>query len=186
MTSILKVTEIQDPTNSNTALSIDTSGVVSRGVVPAWFLTLGTSAESRTVAAEAAIQFAVQTDSGFNPTYIQGGASVSSGVVTVPNTGLYYVNGNGRLDGLASGQWGRVGISINGETIFNSANTYQTMRLSPTMLHDVNGEYYNGMDVSAVLKLTANDTLEVRASVYNDTSWSISSYDSHFTGYFIG
>jgi len=29
MTSILKVSEIQDPTNSNTALSIDTAGVVS-------------------------------------------------------------------------------------------------------------------------------------------------------------
>tara|TARA_A100001388_G_scaffold269709_1_gene246395 strand:+ start:470 stop:1030 length:561 start_codon:yes stop_codon:yes gene_type:complete len=186
MTSILKVTEIQDPTNSNSALTVDSSGRVSRGVVPAWFLTLGTSAESRTAAGEAAVQFAVQADSGFNQTYIQGGASVSNGVVTVPNTGLYYVNGNCRLDSLASGQWGRVGISINSHTIFDSANTYQTMRLTPTMLVDVNGENFNGMDVSAVLKLSANETVEIRASVYNDTSWNISLYDSHFTGYFIG
>lgn len=185
MASIIGVNEIQH-TNGTSAATIDSSGVVSRPVVPAWFLTLGTAAESRSVAAEAAVQFAVQSDSGYNQTYIQGGASVSSGVITVPNTGLYYVNGNCRLDGLASGQWGRVGISINGQTIFTSANTYQTMRLSPTMLVDVNGENFNGMDVSAVLKLSANDTVEVRASCYNDTSWSISSYDSHFTGYFIG
>ena len=185
MASIIGVNEIQH-TNGTEAATINTSGVISRSVVPAWFLTLGTSAESRTSASEAAVQFAVQSDSGYNPTYIQGGASVSNGVVTVPNTGLYYVNGNCRLDSLASGQWGRVAISINGETIFNSANTYQTMRLSPTMLVDVNGETFNGMDVSAVLKLTANDTVEIRASCYSDTAWNISSYDSHFTGYFIG
>ena len=185
MASIIGVETLQH-TNGTTAATIDSSGVVSRSVVPAWFLTLGTSAESRTVASEAAVQFAVQSDSGYNPTFIQGGATVSSGVVTVPNTGVYYVNGNCRIDGLASAQWGRVAISINGETIFNSANTYQTMRLSPTMLVDVNGENFNGMDVSAVLKLTANDTVEIRASCYNDTSWSINHYDSHFTGYFVG
>ena len=185
MASIIGVETLQH-TNGTTAATLDSSGVVSRSVVPAWFLTLGTAAENRTVASEAAVQFAVQSDSGYNQTYIQGGASVSNGVVTVPNTGLYYVNGCCRLDGLASGQWGRVAISIDGETIFNSANTYQTMRLSPTTLSDINGESFNGMDVSAVLKLTANQTVEIRASVYNDTSWNISSYDSHFTGYFIG
>ena len=39
MTSILKVTEIQDPTNSNTALTIDSSGRVSRPVIPYAFVT---------------------------------------------------------------------------------------------------------------------------------------------------
>ena len=34
MTSILKVTEIQDPTNSNTALTIDSAGRVSTPVKP--------------------------------------------------------------------------------------------------------------------------------------------------------
>ena len=34
MTSILKVTEIQDPTNSNTALTIDSSGVVNFNNTP--------------------------------------------------------------------------------------------------------------------------------------------------------
>ena len=38
MTSILKVTEIQDPTNSNTALSIDSSGRVSTPVKPFAFV----------------------------------------------------------------------------------------------------------------------------------------------------
>ena len=34
MTSILKVSEIQDPTNSNTALTIDSSGVVKQNQLP--------------------------------------------------------------------------------------------------------------------------------------------------------
>ena len=38
MTSILKVSEIQDPTNSNTALTIDTSGRVSTPVKPFAFV----------------------------------------------------------------------------------------------------------------------------------------------------
>ena len=184
MASIIGVNEIQH-TNGTSAATVDSSGVVSRSVVPAWYLTLD-GIDTRTVAGEAVVDFSVSTDTGFNPTYIQGGASVSGGVVTVPNTGVYYVNSVCRLDGLASGQWGRVGISINDETIFDSTNTYQSLRLSPTVLVDVNGESFNGMDVSAVLKLTANDTVEIRASVYNDSSWSINYFDSHFTGFFIG
>lgn len=184
MASIIGVNEIQH-TNGTTATTIDSSGVVSRSVVPAWFLTLSAT-DSRSSAGEAAIPYAVQTASGLNPTYIQGGASVSNGVVTVPNTGVYYIHGFGRLDGLASGQWGRVGISINSQTIYTSANNYQTLRHSPTALSDVNGESFNGLGVSAVLKLNANDTVEIRASVYNDTAWSVSVYDAHFTGYFIG
>ena len=38
MTSILKVTEIQDPTNSNTALTIDSSGRVLKSVIPFAFV----------------------------------------------------------------------------------------------------------------------------------------------------
>ena len=38
MTSVLKVTEIQDPTNSNTALTIDSSGRVSTPVKPFAFV----------------------------------------------------------------------------------------------------------------------------------------------------
>ena len=36
MSSILKVSEIQDPTNGNTALEVDNNGVVTRSVIPAW------------------------------------------------------------------------------------------------------------------------------------------------------
>ena len=38
MTSILKVTEIQDPTNSNSALTIDSDGRVSTPVKPFAFV----------------------------------------------------------------------------------------------------------------------------------------------------
>ena len=38
MTSILKVSSIQDPTNSNTALSIDASGIVTTPARPAFYI----------------------------------------------------------------------------------------------------------------------------------------------------
>ncbi len=186
MASELGVQTIQH-TNGTDALTIDSNGVASRSVVPAWYLTFGTSLESRSAAAEAIVtSFAVQSDSGYNPTYIQGGCSVSGGIVTVPATGLYYVHGCCRFDSLDSGQWARIGISINSETILNSANSYQTVRYSPTNLTSVNGESYLGSNVSAILKVDANDTFEIRAETNSDTSWAISQYDSHFTGYFIG
>lgn len=184
MTSIIKVDNIQHSSGTN-ALTTDSSGVVSRSLVPAFFLTLGTSADSRTATAEAAIPFAVQSDSGSNSTYIQGGMTVSNGVVTVPKTGLYYFNAVGRFDSVAQNNWVRLGLSTDSETLFNSANTYQTLRLNPTLLGTVYGGY-EPICVSAVLKLNANQTIEARASVYTDTAWSISPYDSHFTGYFIG
>ena len=184
MTSIIKVDNIQHSSGTN-ALTTDSNGVVSRSLVPAFFLTLGTSADSRTATTEAAIPFAVQSDSGSNSTYIQGSMTVSNGVVTVPKTGLYYFNAVARFDTVVQGNWARLGLSTDGETLFNSANTYQSLRLNPSVLGVTYGAY-EPLCVSAVLKLNANQTIEARASVYTDTTWSISAYDSHFTGYFIG
>ena len=111
--------------------------------------------------------------------------TVSNGVVTVPKTGLYYFNAVARFDSVVQGNWARLGLSTDGETLFNSANTFQSLRLNPSVLGVTYGAY-EPLCVSAVLKLNANQTIEARASVYTDTSWSVSAYDSHFTGYFIG
>ena len=59
MTSILKVTEIQDPTNSNTALTIDSSGRVSTPVKPFAFVSFPNTGTYVTKTANAIIDFSV-------------------------------------------------------------------------------------------------------------------------------
>jgi len=85
MTSILKVTEVQDPTNSNTALSIDSSGRVSRPVIPYAFVTFAASNSYVSKAANAILDFSVavvNNGSHFN---------TSTYKFTCPVAGLYQV-----------------------------------------------------------------------------------------------
>ena len=80
MASILKVGEIQDPTNSNSALTIDTSGRVKTPARP--FIQLLRNANA-TYANNATI-----TDWRVNDSR---GITISSGVMTVPVAGLYQI-----------------------------------------------------------------------------------------------
>ena len=81
MTSILKVTEIQDPTNSNTALTIDSSGIVSTSQLQ--YITLLRNAQV-TYSAGATITDWRLADSN--------GITESSGVCTVSVSGVYLIS----------------------------------------------------------------------------------------------
>jgi hypothetical protein len=81
MTSILKVSEIQDPTNSNTALMIDSSGIVSTSQLQ--YITLLRNA-SVTYSAGATIADWRLAESN--------GITESSGVCTVSVAGVYLVS----------------------------------------------------------------------------------------------
>ena len=65
MTSILKVTEIQDPTNSNSALTIDTSGRLGQGS-PVGFRAKVNPSQSISAGGTRLSQFAVPGAGGFN------------------------------------------------------------------------------------------------------------------------
>ena len=79
MTSILKVTEIQDPANSNAALTIDSSGRVSFPQIPCACVTLTTS----------------NTQDTSNP-YTITNADILFDKVTI-NQGSVYDSSNGRF-----------------------------------------------------------------------------------------
>ena len=81
MTSILKVSEIQDPTNSNTALTIDSSGIVSTSQLQ--YITLLRNAEV-TYSTGATIADWRLSDSN--------GITESSGVCTVSVAGVYLIS----------------------------------------------------------------------------------------------
>ena len=84
MSSILKVSSIQDPQNSNTAMSIDASGRILTPARPAF---RGTRAYLTT-------DFTTETDiSGYTKDFDIGGAfDATAGTYTVPLTGIYQIN----------------------------------------------------------------------------------------------
>ena len=165
----LEVTNIKDSTGTNTAMTINSDGVVNRSVLPAWRIRLA-NAESRTATTQLVIGFAETTT---NDCFLQGGCTLSSGTITVPVTGIYHVTANVRVDNIGSG-FVTVRIRKNAEnvgatyTIFGTASTlYQTYTPSETW------------------SLSANDTIQVTASSSADTSWSVSGTSS-FSGHLVG
>lgn len=85
MTSILKVTEIQDPTNSNTALTIDSNGHIIRAKRPYVFVAIEGTAGWLAHASNDAIKF---------NTVVEGDSSLfntTSHKFTCPVDGLYLI-----------------------------------------------------------------------------------------------
>jgi len=89
MSSILKVSTLQDPTNSNTALSIDTSGRVDMNasyVFDQWYLNAHHTTDGDS-------DITAWSQTSFTGLGKVSGMSHSSGIFTFPQTGLYKVTG---------------------------------------------------------------------------------------------
>ena len=175
MASILKVNTIQDATNSNTAMTIDTNGNVFRGVLPSWRLGF-TSSSSTQSSAETTVPFAVTSG---NNCFIKGGVTYdsSSYEITVPVAGVYMLGSTVRVDSGTSGNYLLIRIVKNGVTT-KKADTYYH-------LIDDMSSVYHSVGVSGIFDCSANDTLRVQTVAQSDTSWH---YDeaSYFWGYFVG
>ena len=174
MSSVLKVDAIQN-TAGTSALTIDSSGRVNRGVIPAWRV-------GRTADATISSGHATTTVIDYNETsntnrnlFIQGGCTISSGVVTVPIAGLYHVETSNRFDDIGSG-YIVVRIMKNNDT----DSTYGT--------YDILGQPSNNyftIGNSTIFSLAANDTMKVDYYVSADTSFALN-HRSYFSGYLIG
>lgn len=167
MTSKLKVEQIAH-TNNVSAMTINSSGVVNRSVIPAWRVSLSSN-ESRTATTEAVIQF----DQTSNSYFLQGGCTLASGAITVPVAGIYHASANIRVDSIGSG-YVVVRIRKNG---INTAAAYTIYGTGSTL--------YDSFTPSDMFSLSANDTLEVVALTSLDSSWTINK-NSSFSGYLIG
>ena len=89
MTSILKVSEIQDPTNGNSALTVDTSGRIFTPARPLFMAPGNASGYQNTSASVTIISAWNTSDSTIS--IVQGGMSFNSSGVTVPAAGIYEV-----------------------------------------------------------------------------------------------
>jgi len=139
MTSILKVSEIQDPTNSNTAMTIDAAGRVRMPVRPAFraHLTTVTTFSTSTI-----IYDSVDFDIG-------GDYDATTGEFTAPVTGVYLVLWNGLLDSSASAANYNVRFLVNGIGI--PCSTYETK---------VSGQAYTHMSNNALIQLSTGDVFK--------------------------
>ena len=102
MTSILKVTEIQDPTNSNSALTIDSGGRVLFPQIPCACVGINLSNSQDTS----------------NP-YTTTGADILFNIVTI-NQGSVYNSSNGRFTAPVTGlyEFGYASIASNTQTVY--------------------------------------------------------------------
>ena len=171
MASILKVNTIQDATNSTTAMSIDSSGRVTRSVIPSWRLGFTGHLDIST----ADLSDVVFTNTSTNNCYLNGGCTHSSGVITVPVAGLYQINACIRLDNV-SANYIELYIRVN-----NSSSTFLSG------YHIEGDPYGNYHAISSVelFSLSANDN--VRCSIYagGDSSYRMNQ-SSNFSGFLVG
>ena len=170
--STLNVTNIKDAGDNATAMTIDSSGRVSRPVIPAWNVSLNSNQSHSSNSS-----FVVNWDkSTGNPNFIQGGCSLSSGGITVPIAGLYQVSANIRFNNVAA-NYIELYLRIGGTT-------------SPPGFYAIEGDPYGSyhtVALSGVLKLDANDTLDTLVYAGGDTSHLISSGNlATFTGVMVG
>ena len=150
MTSILKVTEIQDPTNSNSALSIDSSGRVSLPQIPCACVSL-TTANSQ------------DASSPFTTT----GADILFDAVTI-NQGSVYNSSNGRFTAPIAGIYqfsytflkdDDSGANVTEVDIYKNGSAYTG---SGGVAYNENPITYALTSMTALLDLAANDYITLR------------------------
>jgi len=178
MTSILKVSEIQDPTNSNTALSIDSSGNVTAGgniITPA-----RPAFSVRRIGTQGGINGVLQ----FNSTIFNTGNhyDTTNHYFQAPVTGVYCFMLNAFAcasnGGATSGT-----ITVNFETS-SDASTWDIAR---EFYAYTNASAYLPANTSFILQMTANDYIRVNvANLYLYHPSPLNGSEPHFSGYLIG
>ena len=109
-TTNLEVGTIKDATGNTTAMQINSSGHVTRNVIPSWCLARGSNQQIDTVN-QTKILFDDQSST--STLHLNGGCTLSSGTVTVPTAGLYHMGANVRVDSVGSGSTLRLQITKN-------------------------------------------------------------------------
>ena len=175
MSSILKVDTIQN-TGGTTGLTIDSDGVVTRPVIPAWRVGL-TASQSITTAGGSGTDVIWNDTSSADFNFLNGGCTLSSGVITVPVAGIYQCNAVVRFDSVAASSYIIMRILKN-----NSQTAQQELYVIDGNSHSTD---YNSINGSDVLECAAGDTLRVSGMASADSNWSVNTV-SKFSGFLIG
>ena len=165
ITSTAQIGTIKDAGGNETAMAIDSAGRVTQPAKPAWRIGVGSNYNvSNGQAASTIINFNLTSDTT-RRMFTQGGITVSSGVVTVPVSGLYHVGSTVRFDAIGGG-YAILSIRINNDT--DSGTGTYNIKGTP----DTN---YFSLTESTVFDLTANDQVKVYYYVQTDTNFDVNS-----------
>ena len=170
MASIIGVQELQH-TNGTSAMTIDSSGRVTKPSVPAWRVSLSAN---QSVSATGYTQVQLDLTSTEN-CFLNGGVTISSYEVVAPVTGIYAVNAYVRLDGIGSG-WAQLGIAVNG------------VRSGVEDTYVIDGDpatNYASLTASDVFSVTANDTFRLEVYTSADQAYTING-NTVFSGHLVG
>lgn len=170
--STLKVQNIQH-TNGTTGITIDSGGRILKPTNPAW--RIGRGSELTGVNATTTVINYDVTSNADRDLFTQGGCSVSSGVVTVPITGMYHVGTSNRFNDVGAG-YIVVRITKNDDND-SSFGTYDIVGI-PSNNYETIGD-------NTIYTLNANDTVKVDYYISNDSSFTVD-LRSYFWGYLIG
>ena len=176
MSSRILVDEIYGKTANTSALAIDSNGVVTRPVVPAWRATA--IHDDRTASGAAAVTWSTTTDTNDNRRYrlggvTLGGSSPANHEFTVPVTGLYQLNVNMRLDEVNTG-YVIMFLRVNDSTV---SDAYSILGQPSTN--------YETINIADVYYLEANDQVSVWVTTSADSSFEIDG-NSTFSGVLVG
>jgi hypothetical protein len=161
-------------TNGTTAQTIDSSGRVSLPSVPAFRVSL-ISNQSITATGDHDVEWDEGTTSESDNSFTQGGFSWSSGVVTVPLTGVYFFSVILRVDSVGSGY-------IVGKLMKNdeSSGNREAYIIDGSPASD-----YANLTGSTVFKCNSNDNIRMSIASSADSSYNVTNA-STFSGHFIG
>ncbi len=169
MTSILKVSEIQDPTNGNSALEISSAGVVTQKNRPFFHATVNSTSTQN--AGNTLIPFGTvveDTESAFN---------ASTYKYTVPIAGLWMLKMHVRINSNSNASnYTRVSVHINGQA------PSQTKIGDPIVQSQGSG--YNYFVQDFIFRCAAGDVLDVRN--HGATNIQTQQNECHFQGLFMG
>ena len=181
MSSILNVNTIQNATGT-TAMGIDSNGIVTRNLIPAWGLHLsGNYSGTQAGGFFPITQWIVSADVN-ESSFLQGGCSLNTGVITVPITGLNNITTTTRFDSMG-GNYCKCAISINDEDDTNTLNKYGG---GQNIVGESSLDHRQTPKANLVAKLTANDTVRIKVLAASDTAWTVLAQESIFQGYLIG
>ena len=168
MASIIKVNTIQDATNSNTALSIDSTGRITEPNKPAFQIQYN-SQNSLDFSSGVALSGTAYYNS--STLQEQGGSNfdISTGHYVMPVSGFYFFHVGIRLDNFAGSY---IYITLDGtKQIGRYLSSVQSTYINPT--------------VSAAAQFTAGQHVRVRINSVGDSSVNMNA-DSYFQGFLIG
>jgi len=175
MSSILKVSSIQDPTNSNTALQIDTSGIVTAPARPSFFAYRSFSDQSDQ-------NYSSLTQVNFDATQHNIGNcyDTSTYKFTAPVGGVYQFNWQVRVSSTTTASYVYTQIRLNGDAHWgNDLYLYGG-------IEDPQGGTYQSNGTSATVQISANDEIDVRLIVNGDTTTRIQYAGTYFSGFLVG